>query len=169
MSFASIPELLDELRAGRMVVIVDDEDRENEGDLIMPAELVRPADQLDMALVRRTVKVARTLRSEVLPWYLRWLGLAAALVFSVALAAWTWDAGRRFAGFDRGEVEQDPCLARLFPDYDTLCSHPRYDEVCETLYRRLADWANDHVAWRAHPEPIDGAPAPHPHSEDASA
>jgi 3,4-dihydroxy 2-butanone 4-phosphate synthase / GTP cyclohydrolase II len=44
MSFASIPELLDELRAGRMVVIVDDEDRENEGDLIMAAELVRPGD-----------------------------------------------------------------------------------------------------------------------------
>ncbi len=44
MSFASIPELLDELRAGRMVVIVDDEDRENEGDLIMAAELVRPQD-----------------------------------------------------------------------------------------------------------------------------
>ena len=44
MSFATIAELLDELRAGRMVVIVDDEDRENEGDLIMPAELVRPQD-----------------------------------------------------------------------------------------------------------------------------
>ncbi|MDZ4350390.1 MAG: 3,4-dihydroxy-2-butanone-4-phosphate synthase [Xanthomonadaceae bacterium] len=44
MAFASIPELLDEIRAGRMVVIVDDEDRENEGDLIMAAELVRPAD-----------------------------------------------------------------------------------------------------------------------------
>jgi 3,4-dihydroxy 2-butanone 4-phosphate synthase/GTP cyclohydrolase II len=44
MSFAGIAELLDELRAGRMVVIVDDEDRENEGDLIMAAELVRPAD-----------------------------------------------------------------------------------------------------------------------------
>lgn len=44
MSFASIPELLDEIRAGRMVVIVDDEDRENEGDLIMAAELVRPQD-----------------------------------------------------------------------------------------------------------------------------
>ncbi len=44
MSFATIPELLDELRAGRMVVIVDDEDRENEGDLIMAAELVRPSD-----------------------------------------------------------------------------------------------------------------------------
>ena len=44
MSFASIPELLEEIRAGRMVVIVDDEDRENEGDLIMAAELVRPSD-----------------------------------------------------------------------------------------------------------------------------
>ena len=44
MSFAPIPELLDELRAGRMVVIVDDEDRENEGDLIMAAELVKPSD-----------------------------------------------------------------------------------------------------------------------------
>ncbi len=44
MSFATIPELLEELRAGRMVVIVDDEDRENEGDLIMAAELVRPQD-----------------------------------------------------------------------------------------------------------------------------
>jgi len=46
------------------------------------------------------------------PWYLRWLGLAVALVFSVALAAWTWDAGRRFAGFDRSEVGQDLAAAR---------------------------------------------------------
>ncbi|MBB1473746.1 MULTISPECIES: 3,4-dihydroxy-2-butanone-4-phosphate synthase [unclassified Luteimonas] len=44
MPFATVPELLEELRAGRMVVIVDDEDRENEGDLIMAAELVRPSD-----------------------------------------------------------------------------------------------------------------------------
>ncbi len=44
MSFATIPELLEDIAAGRMVVIVDDEDRENEGDLIMAAELVRPGD-----------------------------------------------------------------------------------------------------------------------------
>ena len=44
MSFATIPELLEELRQGRMVVVVDDEDRENEGDLIMAAELVKPTD-----------------------------------------------------------------------------------------------------------------------------
>ena len=44
MSFATIPEILAEIRAGRMVVIVDDEDRENEGDLIMAAGKVRPED-----------------------------------------------------------------------------------------------------------------------------
>jgi 3,4-dihydroxy 2-butanone 4-phosphate synthase/GTP cyclohydrolase II len=40
----SVEEILDELRAGRMVVVMDDEDRENEGDLLMPASLVRPED-----------------------------------------------------------------------------------------------------------------------------
>jgi len=37
-----IPEILDELRAGRMVVLIDDEDRENEGDLVLAAEKVTP-------------------------------------------------------------------------------------------------------------------------------
>jgi 3,4-dihydroxy-2-butanone 4-phosphate synthase/GTP cyclohydrolase II len=40
--FASIETAIRELRAGRMVVVVDDEDRENEGDLTMAAELVTP-------------------------------------------------------------------------------------------------------------------------------
>jgi len=44
MSLHSIEEILDDLRAGRMVIIVDDEDRENEGDLLMLAEKVRPED-----------------------------------------------------------------------------------------------------------------------------
>src|SRR5215471_772583 len=38
----SIEELLAELKAGRMVVVIDDEDRENEGDLIMAAERATP-------------------------------------------------------------------------------------------------------------------------------
>ncbi len=42
MPFASIPEALEEFRAGRMLVVVDDEDRENEGDLTIAAELVTP-------------------------------------------------------------------------------------------------------------------------------
>jgi 3,4-dihydroxy 2-butanone 4-phosphate synthase/GTP cyclohydrolase II len=40
--FSPIPEILDELRAGRMIVLVDDEDRENEGDLVCAAEKVTP-------------------------------------------------------------------------------------------------------------------------------
>src|SRR5436305_11128163 len=41
--FSPIPEIVEELRAGRMIVLVDDEDRENEGDLIIPAEKITPA------------------------------------------------------------------------------------------------------------------------------
>jgi 3,4-dihydroxy 2-butanone 4-phosphate synthase / GTP cyclohydrolase II len=41
-SLNSVTELLAELRAGRMVIVVDDEDRENEGDLIMAAERITP-------------------------------------------------------------------------------------------------------------------------------
>ncbi len=37
-----IPEILEELRAGRMVILVDDEDRENEGDLVLAAEKITP-------------------------------------------------------------------------------------------------------------------------------
>lgn len=44
MDFATVPVLMEEIRQGRMVVIVDDENRENEGDLIMAAELVKPTD-----------------------------------------------------------------------------------------------------------------------------
>jgi 3,4-dihydroxy 2-butanone 4-phosphate synthase/GTP cyclohydrolase II len=39
---ATIPEAIAEIRAGRMVILVDDEDRENEGDLCMAAECVTP-------------------------------------------------------------------------------------------------------------------------------
>ena len=39
---AGIEEALSELRAGRMIVVVDDEDRENEGDLTMAAEMITP-------------------------------------------------------------------------------------------------------------------------------
>jgi 3,4-dihydroxy 2-butanone 4-phosphate synthase / GTP cyclohydrolase II len=39
-SFATVDEAIEELRAGRMLVVVDDEDRENEGDLVMAADRV---------------------------------------------------------------------------------------------------------------------------------
>jgi 3,4-dihydroxy 2-butanone 4-phosphate synthase/GTP cyclohydrolase II len=45
----TIDEILADLRQGRMVVIMDDEDRENEGDLVMAAQCVRPEDVNFMA------------------------------------------------------------------------------------------------------------------------
>lgn len=40
-----------------------------------------------------------------IPWYWRWIGIAVLLGISAASAAWIYDAGRRFAGFDRSEVQ----------------------------------------------------------------
>jgi 3,4-dihydroxy 2-butanone 4-phosphate synthase / GTP cyclohydrolase II len=45
----TIDEILEDLRRGKMAVIMDDEDRENEGDLIMAADFVRPEDVNFMA------------------------------------------------------------------------------------------------------------------------
>jgi 3,4-dihydroxy 2-butanone 4-phosphate synthase/GTP cyclohydrolase II len=42
MSFATIPGAIEDFREGRIVVIVDDEDRENEGDLAIAADLITP-------------------------------------------------------------------------------------------------------------------------------
>ncbi|MCC6380640.1 MAG: 3,4-dihydroxy-2-butanone-4-phosphate synthase [Burkholderiales bacterium] len=42
MALATVPEIVTELKAGRMVVLVDEEDRENEGDLVLAAEFVTP-------------------------------------------------------------------------------------------------------------------------------
>jgi 3,4-dihydroxy 2-butanone 4-phosphate synthase/GTP cyclohydrolase II len=42
MPFVSVPEAIQEIRAGRILVVVDDEDRENEGDLTIAAEKVTP-------------------------------------------------------------------------------------------------------------------------------
>ena len=42
MTFARIEEVLDDLRAGKMIILVDDEDRENEGDFVMAAQFATP-------------------------------------------------------------------------------------------------------------------------------
>lgn len=40
----TIPEIINDIKLGKMVIVLDDEDRENEGDLIMAASHVRPED-----------------------------------------------------------------------------------------------------------------------------
>ncbi len=44
MQLNTIEEIIDDIRQGKMVILMDDEDRENEGDLIIAAEQVRPED-----------------------------------------------------------------------------------------------------------------------------
>jgi hypothetical protein len=51
-----------------------------------------------------------------LPWYWRWTGIAVMLAISAVSAAWIYDAGRRFAGFDQSEVEEQLVRARVERD-----------------------------------------------------
>jgi 3,4-dihydroxy 2-butanone 4-phosphate synthase/GTP cyclohydrolase II len=68
--FSSIPAIVAELRAGRMVLILDDEDRENEGDLIMAAEHATPESMAFMirhssGIICVPMEEARLLRLEL--------------------------------------------------------------------------------------------------------
>ena len=62
---ASIEEIIDEARNGRMYVLVDDEDRENEGDLIVPAQMATPAAINFMAMHGRGLICLALTRSRV--------------------------------------------------------------------------------------------------------
>ncbi|NIA05605.1 MAG: bifunctional 3,4-dihydroxy-2-butanone-4-phosphate synthase/GTP cyclohydrolase II, partial [Proteobacteria bacterium] len=42
MTISAIEDVVEDIRAGKMIILVDDEDRENEGDLCMAAEAVTP-------------------------------------------------------------------------------------------------------------------------------
>jgi 3,4-dihydroxy 2-butanone 4-phosphate synthase/GTP cyclohydrolase II len=63
MTLNTIEEILADLRQGKMVIIMDDEDRENEGDLLMAATLTRPEDINFMARYGRGL-ICLTLTSE---------------------------------------------------------------------------------------------------------
>ncbi|OQY56219.1 MAG: 3,4-dihydroxy-2-butanone-4-phosphate synthase [Candidatus Parabeggiatoa sp. nov. 2] len=63
MSLNSIEEIITDIRQGKMVILMDDEDRENEGDLIMAAEKIRAEDINFMARYGRGL-ICLTLTSE---------------------------------------------------------------------------------------------------------
>ena len=71
MPLATIEEAIDEIRRGRMVILTDDKDRENEGDLCMAAEKVTPEAVNFMATHGRGL-ICMTLTEE----RVRHLGLA---------------------------------------------------------------------------------------------
>ncbi|MCG8408095.1 MAG: bifunctional 3,4-dihydroxy-2-butanone-4-phosphate synthase/GTP cyclohydrolase II [Phycisphaerales bacterium] len=61
---SSIPEIIDELKAGRFVILVDDEDRENEGDLVCAAELVTP-EMINFMIRKAAGKLCLPLAAEI--------------------------------------------------------------------------------------------------------
>ena len=65
MPFSPIKEILEEIRQGKMVIVCDDEDRENEGDLTMAAELVTAEDVNFMASYGRGL-ICLPMRSEII-------------------------------------------------------------------------------------------------------
>src|SRR5512135_3022351 len=88
---APITEIIDEIRAGRMVVLVDEEDRENEGDLLFAAEFVTPEKINFMAKHGRGL-ICLTLTQERcqqlnLPLMVRENGLSLATNFTVSIEA----------------------------------------------------------------------------------
>ncbi len=74
MPISTIEEALEDLKTGKMIIVVDDEDRENEGDLIIPAEKVTPEAINFMAMYGRGLiclaiapEIAERLRLELQP------------------------------------------------------------------------------------------------------
>ena len=62
------------------------------------------------------IATTRVAVHSTLPWYWRWLGIAALLGISIVSAAWIYDAGRRFAGFDQSQVQAE--LSRVTRELD---------------------------------------------------
>lgn len=88
-----ISEIIAEMRAGRMVVLVDEEDRENEGDLVFAAEFVTP-DKINFMAKHGRGLICLTLTAEhcqqlKLPLMVRENGLALATNFTVSIEAAT--------------------------------------------------------------------------------
>ncbi len=76
------------------------------------------------------------IRTEI-AWYWRWFAMMLLLACSAALAAWMYDAGRKFAGFDRGEAEQE--LASLRRDSGTMRSElDRLRAIADAADSRLS-------------------------------
>ncbi|MDR3689281.1 MAG: bifunctional 3,4-dihydroxy-2-butanone-4-phosphate synthase/GTP cyclohydrolase II [Fimbriimonas sp.] len=65
MSFTDILDAVEELKAGRMIIVVDDPDRENEGDLVMPAETCTPEAMNFMIRYGRGVPFIPTTRERL--------------------------------------------------------------------------------------------------------
>ena len=83
-------------------------------------------------------------------------GMQAPLPFALRSAlAWVGggDAASTYEGGFHLEGEgTEPCLARLYPDYETLTEDGRFEALAASIGGPLADWAREQVQVRIHPE-----------------
>jgi hypothetical protein len=66
----------------------------------MPSLIKRISLRFGISAPRMTIQSERS-------WYWRWLGVAVIAIGSYGIGTWAYDAGTRFAGFDRSEVEEE--------------------------------------------------------------
>ncbi len=66
MPLNTVEELVADIRAGKMVILMDDEDRENEGDLVIAATHVRPED-INFMITHARGLVSPNLKQRALP------------------------------------------------------------------------------------------------------
>jgi hypothetical protein len=64
-----------------------------------------PSGRWKLIRQRFGITAPRVAVQAAVPWYLRWAGAAILLTIFAAAAAWIYDAGRRYAGFDSNEVQ----------------------------------------------------------------
>jgi hypothetical protein len=76
------------------------------------------------------------IRSQI-PWYWRWIGIAVLLGVAASSAAWIYDAGRRFAGFDRSEVTDELSVVRRALE-DTRAELERLGAVANAADSRVS-------------------------------
>jgi uncharacterized protein DUF6776 len=69
-------------------------------------------DRMSKLRQRFGIAAPRVAVHSPIPWYWRWLGFALLLAVAAAAAGWIYDAGRRFAGFDRSEVQHELTAAQ---------------------------------------------------------
>src|ERR1700683_1019115 len=118
--FASIPEAVEDIREGRMVVVVDDEDRENEGDLTIAAEKVTPKAINFMAThARGLIYLAMTgerLDELELPPMVQQNTAMHQTAFTVSIDAKTRGVTTGISEFDRAQTILAAVDARSCPD-----------------------------------------------------
>ena len=155
MALSSVPDILDDIRAGKMVILMDDEDRENEGDLIVAAEAVTPeiitffsSEACGLICMPITVERARQLQ---LPLMVRDNRSQHETNFTVSIDAAQRKAGHTEAGVDLARMagfEPAALIVEIMNEDGTMARRPQLEVFAEKHKLRMGTIA-DLIQYRA--------------------